>query len=134
MDASSQMYGVPLCHFSLGHHKAVRWPRVAEFQGFLVEINTQPCILFDAYRSFRLWLHALARNNIFFYFSCLIFTLQEYIISCNECHHNFKHVLRYTRGDPRNIALIGHWDGFRPFRSTGKHGCGENYYNHAINL
>ena len=25
------------------------------------------------------------------------------------------HAPVYTKGDPRNIALIGHWDGWQPF-------------------
>ncbi len=45
-------------------------------------------------------------------------------VSCGECRHSFQHTPQYARGDPRNIALIGHWDGFKPFRSTGQHSCG----------
>ncbi len=45
-------------------------------------------------------------------------------VSCGECHHSFQHTPQYARGDPRNIALIRHWDGFKPFRSTGQHSCG----------
>lgn len=62
---------------------------------------------------------------------CLKFCLQEENvqgeISCTECHIVFYHTPQYARGDPRNVALIGHWDGFRPFRSTGRHSCGEKH-------
>ena len=29
-----------------------------------------------------------------------------------------------ARGDPRNIALIGHWDGWYPFQCKSSHSCG----------
>ena len=57
-------------------------------------------------------------------------------ILCPECHHVFQHIPKYARGDPRNIALIGHWDGWQPFGSTGQHSCGEStrhmYNVHAL--
>ena len=31
-------------------------------------------------------------------------------IECPNCFTNLKHAPKVTRGDPRNIALIGHWD------------------------
>ncbi|KAK3718097.1 hypothetical protein QZH41_017201 [Actinostola sp. cb2023] len=44
-------------------------------------------------------------------------------VSCKHCHSKFLHELQYARGDPRNLALIAHWDGFQPFgnkkKSTG---------------
>lgn len=46
-------------------------------------------------------------------------------IPCPECHQVFQHIPTYARGDPRNIALIGHWDGWQPFGSTGQHSCGK---------
>ncbi len=59
-------------------------------------------------------------------------------VSCTECHTSFQHALQYAKGDPRNIALLGHWDGFKPFRSTGQHGCGKTYIYrlamHVINI
>ena len=51
--------------------------------------------------------------------------MQGYNISCDECYHEFQHIPQYAKGDPRNIVLIGHWDGFQAFRSTGQHGCGK---------
>ena len=30
-------------------------------------------------------------------------------IECPNCYNCFDHLLKSTRGDPRNIALIGHW-------------------------
>ena len=44
-------------------------------------------------------------------------------IQCPECHREFQHIPRYAIGDPRNIVLIGHWDGWQPFGSTGQHSC-----------
>ena len=46
-------------------------------------------------------------------------------IQCQECHHIFDHEPKFAHGDPRNIALIGHWDGWQPFSTSGKHGCGK---------
>ena len=31
---------------------------------------------------------------------------------------------KYANGDPRNVALIGHWDGWQPFSTSIKHSCG----------
>ena len=45
-------------------------------------------------------------------------------IQCSECHTKFDHEVRRARGDPRNIALIGHWDGWQPFSMTCKHSSG----------
>lgn len=41
------------------------------------------------------------------------------------CANQFNHRLQYTRGDPRNIALIEHWDGWQPFSTSAKHSCGK---------
>ena len=46
-------------------------------------------------------------------------------IECPNCFTNFKHAPKVTRGDPRTIALIGHWDGWQPFSTSGKHSCGK---------
>ena len=32
-------------------------------------------------------------------------------LQCLECHTRFDHDIRKAKGDPRNIALLGHWDG-----------------------
>lgn len=42
-------------------------------------------------------------------------------IKCPYCFTYFEHS---PRGDPRNIALIGHWDGWSPFSTSAKHSCG----------
>lgn len=39
-------------------------------------------------------------------------------ITCPHCYTSFEHVPKYTSGDPRNIALIGHWDGWQPFSTS----------------
>ena len=46
-------------------------------------------------------------------------------VVCEECGDQTNHVLGFARGEPRNIALIGHWDGWQPFGSPGQHSCGE---------
>lgn len=45
-------------------------------------------------------------------------------IECPECHYEFSHNVQSTFGDPRNIALIGHWDGWQPFSLSTKHSSG----------
>ena len=40
---------------------------------------------------------------------------EKYIITCDECRTRWMHTPLYAKGDPRNIALIGHWDGWQPF-------------------
>ena len=45
-------------------------------------------------------------------------------IECPECNFEFIHHIITTFGDPRNIALIGHWDGWQPFSSSTKHSSG----------
>uniref|UniRef100_A0A1X7SW07 Uncharacterized protein n=1 Tax=Amphimedon queenslandica TaxID=400682 RepID=A0A1X7SW07_AMPQE len=45
-------------------------------------------------------------------------------IICTQCYHRFSHVPQYSHGDPRNIALIGHWNGWQPFSTFIKHYCG----------
>ena len=49
----------------------------------------------------------------------------EIYITCPYFFHQFKHSLQFAQGDPRNIALIGHWDGWQPFSTSAKHGCGK---------
>jgi len=46
-------------------------------------------------------------------------------IECPICHYCFSYSPCYTVGDPRNIALIGHWDGWQPFSTSIKHSCGK---------
>ena len=54
-------------------------------------------------------------------------TVCSVTIECPECFSNFNHNPKVARGDPRNIALIGHWDGWQPFSTSGKHSSGKNY-------
>ena len=46
------------------------------------------------------------------------------LIKCPECHSEFTHEPKLVNGDPRNIALIGHWDGWQPFSTSSKHSSG----------
>ena len=45
---------------------------------------------------------------------------------CQFCHHSVDHSsFKKVKGDPRNIALIGHWDGWQPgFGKKASHSCG----------
>ncbi|KAL5467065.1 hypothetical protein EMCRGX_G031241 [Ephydatia muelleri] len=45
-------------------------------------------------------------------------------IQCPNCYLRFEHKPKVTSGGPRNIALIGHWDGWQPFSTSCKHSCG----------
>ena len=47
-------------------------------------------------------------------------------VTCLVCGTLNKHVPKYARGNPRNIAFIGHWDGWQPF-GTAAHSCGTTY-------
>ena len=49
---------------------------------------------------------------------------QNVDIKCTNCATRFSHLPKYARGDPRNLALIGHWDGWQPFSTSIKHSCG----------
>lgn len=46
-------------------------------------------------------------------------------ITCSHCYTKFNHIPEYANGDPRNLALIGHWDGWQPFTTSIKHSCGK---------
>ena len=48
----------------------------------------------------------------------------EISVNCPECHSEFTHSIKIVNGDPRNIALIGHWDGWQPFSTSTKHSSG----------
>ncbi len=50
---------------------------------------------------------------------------QNVWVECPHCYTQFEHNLKYASGDPRNIALIGHWDGWQPFSTSAKHSCGK---------
>ena len=47
------------------------------------------------------------------------------VIECPHCYAQFEHSPQYASGDPRNIALIGHWDGWQPVSTSAKHSCGK---------
>ena len=46
-------------------------------------------------------------------------------VTCPHCFTKFSHIPKYANGDPRNLALIAHWDGWQPFATSIKHSCGE---------
>jgi hypothetical protein len=45
------------------------------------------------------------------------------VVCCPVCYR--ENIVKPTtaRGDPRNIAYIGHWDGWQPFNNSS-HSCG----------
>ncbi|XP_019855497.1 PREDICTED: uncharacterized protein LOC109584254 [Amphimedon queenslandica] len=45
-------------------------------------------------------------------------------VHCPMCHSTCDYFLEFAKGDPRNIALIGQWDGWQPFSTLCKHSCG----------
>ena len=51
---------------------------------------------------------------------------QAVSLLCPHCCSRVEHTHQYAHGDPRNIALIGHWDGWQPFSTSLKHSCGMN--------
>ena len=44
---------------------------------------------------------------------------------CEECEQRQLDRLVFVSGEPRNIALIAHWDGWQSFGSPGRHSCGK---------
>ncbi|XP_048586101.1 uncharacterized protein LOC125568272 [Nematostella vectensis] len=45
------------------------------------------------------------------------------LLECPECFNKFSHKAEVARGSPLNLALIGHWDGWQPFSTSGR-SCG----------
>lgn len=45
------------------------------------------------------------------------------MLTCPECLNRFSHKAEVTSGSPLNLALIGHWDGWQPFNTSGR-SCG----------
>ena len=39
-------------------------------------------------------------------------------VECPECLDTFQHKMKFATGNPLNLALIGHWDGWQPFGSS----------------
>ena len=50
---------------------------------------------------------------------------EVYTLQCEECGTKEDYQPKFVRGEPRNIALIGHWDGWQPFGAPGQHSCGK---------
>ena len=48
---------------------------------------------------------------------------EEKVLECPNCYNTFSYKVKYAKGDPRNLAYIGHWDGWSPYKS-GNHKCG----------
>ncbi|MCO5608601.1 hypothetical protein L7F22_062814 [Adiantum nelumboides] len=48
---------------------------------------------------------------------------EEYNFVCIECKENIKCKKNFQKGDPRNVALLLHWDGLQTSRTTQK-SCG----------
>ena len=46
------------------------------------------------------------------------------MVICPECGSKNTCKGEKTKGNPRNIALIGDWDGWYPFRRKANHSCG----------
>ena len=44
---------------------------------------------------------------------------------CEEYEQRQLDRLVFVSGEPRNIALIAHWDGWQSFGSPGRHSCGK---------
>ena len=56
------------------------------------------------------------------------FINDHYLVICKECGSQQTVRLERTHGNPRNLAFIGHWDGWQPgFGSPGAHSCGKFY-------
>ncbi|MCO5607388.1 hypothetical protein L7F22_061584 [Adiantum nelumboides] len=45
---------------------------------------------------------------------------KEYIFKCTKCRHPIKRKQQFVKGDPRNFALMLHWDGFQAASTTIK--------------
>lgn len=45
------------------------------------------------------------------------------LVDCPNCLESFTYKLKTAKGCPLNLALIGHWDAWQPFR-TSKRSCG----------
>lgn len=58
--------------------------------------------------------------------------MNGYNVQCSECGTMQYHMPSFTKGNPRNIALIGHWDGWQPFGYPGSHSCGECIFFYKI--
>ena len=54
------------------------------------------------------------------------------VVKCPNCYTRIHHDPQYVCGDPHNIALIGHWDGWQPFSTLVKHSCGTYVHMHLV--
>ena len=59
--------------------------------------------------------------NLFAIFS---FDGHNHTVFSSKCGSKNTYGGEKARGDPRNIALIGHWDGWYPFQCKSSHSCG----------
>jgi len=59
---------------------------------------------------------------------------QAISLLCPHCCRRVQHTVHYATGDPRNIALIAHWDGWQPFSTSLKHSCGMNFWNSSNDI
>ena len=55
-------------------------------------------------------------------------------VTCPYCCTKFNHIPTYAKGDPRNLALIGHFDGWQPFTSSARHSCGKCACIQVLNI
>lgn len=40
------------------------------------------------------------------------------LVECPECLETYQHTMKFAKGNPLNLALIGHWDGWQLFGSS----------------
>ena len=78
--------------------------------------------------------HVVSAKEITSAMQGLTVPTSELSITCSHCYNVFNHLPRYANGDPRNLALIGHWDGWQPFSSSNKHSCGKNFCTCTLDL
>ena len=52
----------------------------------------------------------------------IIIAENECITLMFKCFNKFNYHVKVASGDPRNIALIGHWDGWQPFSTSAQVG------------
>ena len=45
------------------------------------------------------------------------------VLECPRCYNTLTHKVKHAKGDPRNLAHIGQWDGWSPYKSRN-HKCG----------
>lgn len=48
-----------------------------------------------------------------------------YTVQCEECGTKEGYQVKFVRGEPQNVAFIGHWDGWQPFGAPAQHSRGK---------